>query len=136
MPMLVAFRTKSAAPQCVAIAIIACALLMRILVPEGWMPVRTGDGWRITICTGIGPMPTDMAGMPGMHHRSEGRDRGSNDHPCAFTGLAMAMDEPPPLLLDLPRSIPETWSSRPALAVGVGRGLAAPPPPSTGPPGP
>lgn len=137
--MLAALRTRRATPQFLALAIIACALLMRVLVPQGWMPIQTAHGWEITICTGTGPMqmemPADMASaMKGMHHGSGDQDHNSNDHPCAFSSLAMALDEPPPLVIDLPKLVVETWLAVAAAVVSIGRGLAAPPPPSTGPP--
>lgn len=137
--MPTALRTRRASTQLMALAIIACALFMRVLVPQGWMPVETASGWRIVICTGTGPMqmtmPADMASaMKGMHHGPKDQEHNSNDHPCAFSSLAMALDESPLTVLDLPKLVPGTLLIRLVTVVSVGRGLAAPPPPATGPP--
>jgi hypothetical protein len=137
--MLAALRPQRPSTQLVGLAVIACALLMRVLVPQGWMPIQTAHGWQIAICTGTGPMqmemPADMASaMKGMHHGSGDQDHNSNDRPCAFSGLAVALDEPPLLVIDLPKLPVGTWLAGTAAIVSVGRGLAAPPPPSTGPP--
>jgi hypothetical protein len=115
-------------------------MLMRLLVPAGWMPIETATGgWAITPCTGSGSMQMAKAGpitaaMKGMGHGSEQQDHGSGDHPCAFSSLAMALDEPPPLVIDLPKLVVATWLASSDITVSIGRGLAAPPPPSTGPP--
>lgn len=135
--MLTVFRTRRASAHFISLAIIAWALVMRVLIPQGWMPVETSDGWRITICTGSGPMQMDMPGMAAMkamHHRSGDQDHGSSDHPCAFSGLAMALDKPPLPALPLPTPVPAILLAALVIAIGVGRGLAAPPPPATGPP--
>ena len=136
--MLDAFRTGRTMPRAYVLAMIACALLMRMVVPQGWMPVHGANGWTITICSGTGPMRMTMSDGPGMskgmHHQSDGKDQGSADHPCAFASFALALDLPPPPAVLLPAPIVETWRAGTVLAVAIGRGLAAPPPPSTGPP--
>jgi hypothetical protein len=120
-----------------ALAVIVCALALRMLVPQGWMPVSDAHGVRITLCTGSGPM--DMArtmSMPGMamHHGKTGHDQSQPDHPCAFAGLGLALAEPTlPALALPPLARIEALALRP-LTIAIGRGLAAPPPPSTGPP--
>jgi len=117
-----------------AFLLMCLAMLMRLPVPAGWMPVETATGgWAISLCTGSGAMQLTMAGpMPaatkGMHHGADQQDRGSGDHPCAFSSLAMALDEPPPLVIDLPKLVFETWIASSGIAVAIGRGLAAPPP--------
>lgn len=137
--MLAAFRSRRAAPQRLALAMIACALLVRVLIPQGWMPAQTADGWQITICTGTGPMQMEMpasmaSAMKGMHHGSGDQDHNASDHPCAFSSLAMALDEPPLPVLDLPKMTVGAWLTGLPTVIGVGHGLAAPPPPATGPP--
>ena len=113
-------------------------MLMRVLIPQGWMPVETGDGWRITICTGMGPMQMDMPAMARamapMHHDSGSPGHDAGDHPCAFAGFALALDEPPLPVLALPPLPAPAWLPAIVAAVAIGRGLAAPPPPATGPP--
>jgi len=128
-----ALRSLTIGQRRLLLAVFACAMLLRIAIPEGWMPVTDAGGWRLTICTGMGPLEM-MADMPGMgHHKAPaGQDQG--DHPCTFAGLGMAAALPDlPPAPDLPAAI-----SVPTLImlgiVAVGRGLAAPPPPATGPP--
>lgn len=119
------------------LAAFACAMLLRFAIPAGWMPVADGSGIRLTICTGMGPMdPAAMAGMAGGRHGlpMPGHGHADGDHPCTFAGLAAALVEP--LLPPLPApSAGAAMPRKPAAdLVGVGRGLAAPPPPATGPP--
>ncbi|HVI99242.1 MAG TPA: hypothetical protein VM657_09270 [Sphingomonas sp.] len=138
-----ALRPLTAFRRHLLVMLFACAMLVRMGMPEGWMPVADAAGaWRITICTGTGPLaaaPT-MPGMdharmamPGMHHdRAPPHDQG--DHPCTFAaiGLAAALPDlaPAPFIAPV--------AAQPAAIVraiaAVGRGLAAPPPPQTGPP--
>lgn len=123
-----------------ALAVIACAMALRMLVPLGWMPVSDGHGFRITMCTGSGPMDMAVA-MPGMamHHGDDhtGQDHGQQpmqDHPCTFAHLALSFAEPVlPVLALPPLARAEALAARP-LTLAIGRGLAAPPPPATGPP--
>lgn len=153
--MLDSIRSGRAMPRGLMLALLASALLLRILVPAGWMPASDGR-FAIVPCSGSGelgapePSPAAHAGHHGYgthdahasHASHAGQDKpghhqhqqGQADHPCTFAGLGFAFAEPvlpapppPPALLMAARPLP-------ALAVSVGRGLAAPPPPSTGPP--
>jgi hypothetical protein len=128
-----ALRSLTATRRRLLLALFACAMLLRIAVPEGWMPVAEANGWQLTICSGMWPVDA-MPDMPGMaHHKAPaGHDQG--DHPCTFAGLGMAAALP-----DLPSMpvLPVAIAVPPLLAFGmvaIGRGLAAPPPPATGPP--
>ncbi len=110
----------------------AGALLARLASPSGWMPVADAGGVHLAPCDGRAPaMPHAMAGMA--HHEHDPKSP-TADHPCAFAGLGLALAEPlpPPRLL-----APSPARDLPPLAraaVAIGRGLAAPPPPATGPP--
>ncbi|WP_232476273.1 hypothetical protein [Flavisphingomonas formosensis] len=125
-------------PQAFTLALIICALLMRMLVPQGWMPVDTADGLRITICTGAGPvqieLPRQSAASDGTHHRTGDQGHGAAEMPCAFSGLALALDTPslPGFVAPIVTLLP--WLAGAPGFVTIGRGLAAPPPPATGPP--
>ena len=80
-----------------AALICAATLLLKLVVPSGYM--IGGDHGRITIelCSGIAspPMPMMMhATMPGMKGEMPA-DHGKGDHgktemPCAFSGLSLA----------------------------------------------
>ena len=81
-------------------AMIVCALLMRAVVPAGFMPMATANGIELVLCSGMA-QPSDTttalsaAGMePGMpHHTVATRADGGHqipaklEAPCAFTGL-------------------------------------------------
>ncbi|PXA85572.1 hypothetical protein DMC47_37085 [Nostoc sp. 3335mG] len=119
-----------------ALAVLACAMALRLLVPEGWMPVSDAHGFRITMCSGSGPMEMAMV-MPGMttkHGHADHDQQPMQDHPCTFAHLGLALAEPAlPALALPPVGNAEALALR-SFAVAIGRGLAAPPPPSTGPP--
>ncbi|MGN6374844.1 MAG: DUF2946 family protein [Sphingomonas sp.] len=122
-------------PRLGVLAVLALALLARLAIPVGWMPVTDADGWRLTICTGVGPLDA----MPGMTMDDSGHKAPGNDHKsdtvCGFAAAGLAMAEPcmPPVLAALPIITAAVAPLR-HVAVAVGRGLAAPPPPPTGPP--
>jgi hypothetical protein len=119
------------------VAVLALAMMLRLLVPQGWMPDTQAGSWRLILCSGTGPMqmatPHVMPGMahkkaPDPHHDTAG------EHPCTFASLALALDLPAPLPLLVPAIIVPPIHDGLASLVSVGRGLAAPPPPATGPP--
>lgn len=63
------------------------ALLLKIVVPAGYMV--SGDGGRVTVTLCSGVAPPAMAGHGGMagHGRSQDHDR--VEMPCAFAGLSV-----------------------------------------------
>lgn len=69
-----------------ALFICAAALLLKIVVPAGYMVASDGGRVTMTLCSGVAPRMTamhgDMAGhgKPGEHQRVE--------LPCAFAGLS------------------------------------------------
>lgn len=147
---MAACRRFSPLQRRLLMALFACALLVRALVPGGWMvmPAADGVGAAIVPCSGMMPaaMQPDEAMAAGMHHSGSGDradhprpdhpqpDHPQPDHPCAFAGAALALAVPvfaavPPL--SALRVVPVP-ARRPAAVPG--RGLAAPPPPAIGPP--
>lgn len=133
--MLHSLRTGQAMPKALTLAILAAVLFLRVLVPQGWMPVQTARGWQITICTGTGPMQVTMPDIAGRHHAPGDQDHSAGDHPCTFAGLALALDRSLPPMLALPPVILADRLIMASRSIMIGRGLAAPPPPATGPPG-
>lgn len=143
--------TRNAEGRLAVVWLVAMALLVRSLVPAGYMlaPDHSTHFWPVVLCSGSGPAeltaPTTSADAHGdaAHHAGEGhhkQDGGApgSDHqreqPCAFSGLG-TLAAPS----DLSPSAP--WARvlagvilPPALMATVGQGLAAPPPPATGPP--
>lgn len=140
---MAALRILTATHRRWLLLLFACAMLVRALIPTGWMPVADAQGFRIVLCSGTGPAmlstgpsakaPMEHA-MAGMHHeRSPEHHSQGPEHPCAFAGVTPAIDTPT-LAAPLP---PAPVRTTPALAralVAIGHGLAAPPPPQTGPP--
>lgn len=110
-------------------------LLLRLLVPTGWMPVATpASGIAITICTGMGAVSAYIDAEGKLHRTDKsGADLAKDVGLCPFaSGLSML-----PVLDVLVASYALVWRTTLAHldeAVAIGRGLAAPPPPPTGPP--
>lgn len=116
-----------------ALSILAAALLLRLIVPAGWMPGTAADGsMQIELCTGQGVVKAWVG------HDGQIKDnvpsQSSIDQPCAFAGLSMAIAHIEPVVVMpamLASVVPGILLSR---SISIGRGLAAPPPPATGPP--
>jgi hypothetical protein len=115
----------------VALALVACALLLRIAVPGGWMPSDQGR-W-IELCTGDGMVTAFVDARNQMHDRDPGQAHEAKQH-CAFAGLTAPFDPPIAIDPELLAVTTEPVSAPKPLSVAIGQGLAAPPPPSTGPP--
>lgn len=126
------------------IALLGVALLLRALVPAGWMPTRDADGVAITLCSGILGDPAATEAANAVLQAALAGSASAGDHeeeapghkdlpPCAFASLtpftpAAQLAEPAPPATSRAPSLPF------ALLEAVGRGLPAPPPPATGPP--
>lgn len=110
------------------------ALAMRVAVPAGWMP--TGD-FGLAICTGEG-----MAAAPAAWAEDWAKrlgkpapvKSGKADHPCAFANAGVALAEPLPAPAPILLAATDAPARMMPRALIPGRGLAAPPPPPTGPP--
>lgn len=86
--------------------LLVLALVMRLLVPTGWMPEIDADGIRLTWCGSAGPPPPAFAAamaetaerlavQAGPHGPEPGGKHGGHqkpggDQPCAYAGLAFA----------------------------------------------
>ncbi len=114
--------------------LVVAMLAARSVAPEGWMPVASdGGGFEITVCNGMGPGEVMVLSKDGTIERKAPAKGQPSDHACAFAGIGLASTPP---LAALPMPAPATQGVAP-VATGVtvpGRGLAAPPPPATGPP--
>jgi hypothetical protein len=66
-----------------AAAIVAAALLLRILVPAGFMPSLNAGALTVSICTGYGPSQVQVT-LPGKAH-------GTVASPCAFADLSLPL---------------------------------------------
>ena len=75
-----------------AVLICAAALLLKLLVPSGYMIGSDHGRMGIELCSGVASSSMAMA-MPGIH--GDMPDHGKKDHgkaevPCAFAGLSAA----------------------------------------------
>jgi hypothetical protein len=108
------------------------ALLVQVLVPQGFMVARQGGLPAVVICTGHGPVLSrdDLGGHPVKSPKA------GADMACGFAGHGLGLAASPPLMA----SQATVWSAPLLIAssadLAPGRGLAAPPPPSQGPPNP
>ena len=134
-------RSWSSGGRGAALALLACALLIRLAIPQGWMPDASAHGFAIKPCPGVAeaPAPEPAARkMHGAHHAIARHDPAKHDPakqmPCDFAGAVHAAAPAEPFPAPLAVIAPAVRTSAPPLdAATPGRGLAAPPP-STGPP--
>lgn len=77
-----------------AVLLCAATLLLKLLVPTGYMIDSNHGRIAITMCSGTGPV-TAMMAMPGMHgdasDHGKSKDHGKAEMPCAFSGLSAAV---------------------------------------------
>src|SRR3546814_935648 len=130
-------RAESAKGLLAALAMLVLA--MQLVAPSGFMPVRTERGVVVTLCTGQGAVNVvvdrtvfDRDGASDKHRPDDGAP--GQQH-CPFAASVQPL-VPPLALADLP--LP-AWqlgfgSIAFALKTGLIARLAAPPPPSSGPP--
>ena len=101
------------------------ALWIQALIPAGYM-IAPDQAAGLVICTGHGPLAS--------HDHPGGEPTSNHDGACVFAGHGLAVS--PPIPTQAPVSV--TFVHAPvatfAVAQSPGRGLAAPPPPSRGPP--
>ncbi len=74
-----------------AVLICAATLLLKLLVPTGYMIDADHGRFAITVCSGVAPatMTMDMPGMHGdMANHGKSKDHGKAEIPCAFAGLS------------------------------------------------
>jgi len=114
-----------------ALALIAFALLLRVLIPAGFMPAA-GQGFAITLCTSMGAIPAWVDAKGNVHKGKPATDK-QDKQPCPFAAFGVAMAMPGAadagILSVAAFALPSLFRT-----VAIGRGLAAPPPPPTGPP--
>ncbi len=115
--------------------LLVAALLGKVLAPAGWMPVATERGFTFMLCSDQGQTPAWVDGS-GRLHRGEapGPAKPAAKDACPYGALAAAAAVPdgPALAASILASIPPPAPRSGSAAIG--QGLAAPPPPATGPP--
>jgi hypothetical protein len=71
-----------------AALVVAAALLLRVAVPAGFMPVVEDGRFTVLICSGAGPVKA-VAAMPGMDHATHHRGEAEPPKSCAFSDLSL-----------------------------------------------
>jgi hypothetical protein len=123
----------------VALFLVACALLLRVLVPAGWMPQANATGVTLGWCddSGMGGRDAPVAARAllakALGEKPAPAHKPVKDQPCAFSAAA----QPLAAFGSVPLPAAPAMRAEPLplpLVASPGRGLAAPPPRSTGPP--
>lgn len=120
----------------VALFLVACALLLRVAVPAGWMPEANAQGLTLAWCSGMGdtaPAEARALIVKAIGEKGAPEHKPSADQPCAFAAAAHPIATATPAPLPRPAAH-EPAAIHPALIPIPGRGLVAPPPFATGPP--
>ena len=116
-------------------ALLLTILLLRAFVPAGYMIGTAASGTpALVLCPGVEARPVHKMVMRGHAHAPSHDPATHRDSPCPFAALAAPALPPAPPLFAPPRAIPAEAALAPSLGAGSARGLAAPPPPATGPP--
>lgn len=115
------------------------ALAVRFAIPAGTMlekPAEEGDLPTLVVCTSAGmiTIKADGFGIPGKNAPAKHQDNGKSGEPCVFAAVAVNVAPPLPAVLDLPAPVAAPAPFWAAVQQRPGEGLAAPPPPATGPP--
>lgn len=109
-------------------------MLVRVLVPAGWMPATGSDGlMRISLCAGTGAQ-TAWIDRDGAIHKEMPASDHDDPQPCGFSALSFSLDVAPVFALAVAVALADVTAPQSRLTPGIGQGLVAPPPPSTGPP--
>jgi hypothetical protein len=108
------------------------ALLTRGILPSGWMP-SDDHGVLITLCSD-GEAVTAWVDGRGKVHKDNPSPSNKGDASCVYAGVGGALD--PVTLVVGQFAVAPTEAQVPSVPdfILVGQGLAAPPPPATGPP--
>jgi hypothetical protein len=113
-------------------ALLALVLFARLIVPAGFMPAEQ-NGPTFVLCTGEGTI-TGWIGADGTVHKEQDKQKTNRDAPCAFAGIGASLLGTAPVIAMIAITVALPLADGLAASATVGRGLAAPPPPQTGPP--
>jgi hypothetical protein len=115
----------------ITIALIAFAV--RGLVPAGWMP--TGErAFEITICAGVETHTVWLDSKGDLHKQDPSKKVVPDAETCAFGAIAFAIASDGYDATTFKLLQNSALENVAEFSVAIGRGLAAPPPPATGPP--
>ncbi len=124
---------KRFAPVWALLALVAISV--RALVPAGYMlaPSAHADGVVVTICTAQGAVDVVLDPAGAGHKQKNDTQQRNADAPCVFAGAAPLAAPDAAIALAAP-AVASASVEYVFAQLAPGRGLAAPPPPSTGPP--
>ena len=123
-------RTRSlTGPTAIGLWLTAIALLLRLLVPAGYMPAAGALTLSVTICADMGDERATIV----IPRNAPEDDGAATDCPYALAALDTLTPPDAPVLAAPALFAAASPAPLPA-ALAPGRGLAAPPPPATGPP--
>lgn len=81
------------AQRYLAVLVCVATLLLKLMVPTGYMIGSEHGRMTIELCSGVAGQPMTMT-MPGIHRDMPGhgksQDHGKAEMPCAFSGLSAA----------------------------------------------
>ena len=89
-------RSWSGRGRGTALALLTCAMLIRLAIPQGWMPDASAHGFAIKPCPGVvePSAPEPVHKMHGAHHETARHDPAKHDPakqmPCDFAGAVHA----------------------------------------------
>ncbi|MEN3952383.1 hypothetical protein [Iodidimonas sp. SYSU 1G8] len=114
------------------------ALAVRFALPAGIMlekPAEQNDLPALVLCTSTGmvTIKADSYGIPSKTDPARHDGSGKPGEPCVFAAVAVNIPPPAPAVLDQPAPVAAPAPFWAALRQRPSQGLAAPPPPSTGP---
>jgi hypothetical protein len=104
--------------------LVLLALALRIVVAPGFMPVVSGNGLTISMCTGQGAVTVHVPGAPDAPMQTE----------CAYAALASMATHELPAVLAAPKLPVQVAAKIIAYQRAPHIGIPAPPPPAIGPP--
>ena len=116
--------------RAIAQLLVALALAVRAIVPAGYMPVSGPGGIAISVCSGNGQAAWVDASGKIRHDTAPG----GHDVQCPYAAASLALFVPVPSAVATPEPVAPPVPALDVILPGIGTGLAAPPPPATGPP--
>jgi hypothetical protein len=115
--------------------LLSFALFVKALIPSGWMPSGE-EAFEIIVCAGTETHSVWLDKNGELHEQDPGdaKGDGARKGSCPFAAIAQAADLPSPAIMADPVGPSSYVTYAPLPAIAIGKGLAAPPPPQTGPP--
>jgi hypothetical protein len=117
----------------IALVFVVLALTVRALVPNGWMP-DSERAFALTVCTGVDTQTIWMDSKGALHKQNPDEHKQASHEPCAYAGHADVSTPVADVYSDSDLRLLAIRDPIEPLRVAIGLGLAAPPPPQTGPP--